>query len=474
MVSKFNPFQIKVIIAFILLALLMIGGGGYYLNAMSVLNGGLNINKIEDIDKIYGYSVYSDFYFRITKYDNEGNKYAEYSRLIPIKTKVGLDFQSNNIKTTINSSPNNENYMDLSSSKNDVGKVFEIIKDFAPTYGDIVSAQDTDYFTKSFEKISATYTRLYDQELDISPELIKNYYEKKDQIAIPNLNVRYLALENRYDFKMLQTEDWAPNIAEWTFADNNRVYLQYVTELKDIDLDDYDQSITQEMGTENAVIIRTISINPGEIKKLFIKIKMSDYRIETMFHDDHGYLYGLFFQAKNKKALTSYMSDYLKIAFGIYFKNVNEFNTHFIKQHEAAEIAYDNCIKILKDIEGFDKAFDEGRVMYEHFNIRDDTEEIIKSLTSSKFDKRMEKIKEIYGAYPSKAAIEMINKELNEKVLIKDAVENIKVPTENSWYDSMKSMVGFNKDKEVVYIIESCKTLECLQKLKDNKWVIKQ
>ncbi|MCK5666785.1 MAG: hypothetical protein KAI17_25015, partial [Thiotrichaceae bacterium] len=125
MFSRFNPFQIKIVIVLILPVVLIIGGGYYYLNAMKTLSGGLNINKTEDIDKAYGYSVYSDFYFRVTKYGSEGEKKGEYSRLIPVKTKIGIDFKGDNPKATTNSSVVDESILELSGNDGDVGNVLD-------------------------------------------------------------------------------------------------------------------------------------------------------------------------------------------------------------------------------------------------------------------------------------------------------------------------------------------------------------
>lgn len=472
MFSKFNHFQIRILIAFSIIVALLIGSGYYYLNAMKTVSGGLNINKTEDVDKIYGYSVYSDFYFRVTKYDDKGEKKGDFSRLIPIKTKIGVDFKGVKPEATKNSSIGEGSVLEISSYGN-VGNVFDKIKKVAPIYGDIVSTQDAAYFTKSFENISSTYEMLYGKKLNISPDLIDNYYVSKEQTAIPNLNIRYFELTEDYTFNIIKDNVWQPNIAEWTFEDGTRIYLQYLTKIKEKTLESY---IEEDRDKESVVTISTITINKDIVEPIYIKVKEGDHKIQTIFRDNHGYLYNLILLADNKTSLETYTNGYFKIALGIYFTSGNGFNTNFIEEQEKADKAYVTSENILKNIKEFDETFEDRSKLYSHFNLHDSAADFLEKLDKYKYDKRMELIKEEYDFYPSESANNAIRKEQDLKTLVKEVFDNIKVPdedTDGGLFSTFKAIAGYNSD-EKIHVIKKCASFECLIKIKNNSWELEK
>ena len=99
---RLNKLQLKLLFSGIIAIIIIIGGTLYYLKAMTTINADININKMAEKDKLYSYTVYSDFYFHVEAYDDDGKINSNFSQIISTETDIGYDFSkkksSSNIK----------------------------------------------------------------------------------------------------------------------------------------------------------------------------------------------------------------------------------------------------------------------------------------------------------------------------------------------------------------------------------------
>ena len=109
---KLTSFQIKLIVAIVLLIITIIGLFLFLTKSMTTINSNINITKIEAKDKIYTYDIYSDFYFNVVKYDEKGVKTAQFSQLVPTRTSIGFDFSKEKPELVLK---NYDNYIDRKS-----------------------------------------------------------------------------------------------------------------------------------------------------------------------------------------------------------------------------------------------------------------------------------------------------------------------------------------------------------------------
>jgi cytochrome c553 len=378
----------KLIITFITLGLMMLGGGYYYFYGMKTVEGNLNINKIKMVNKLYSYDVYSDFYFSIKKQNEDGNSTTVYSELQPLKTEIGYEISKDRAKLTLNS---NDNGQKMILSENDSSKYkleIELMRQFEKVFGQIVAIQDNDYIDKSFNHTKKALDKLYGDDNNISLETVGDFYTEIKNLPIANMRVKYLKLDKipknqRGEVKIApnQKGKWQPNILEWNFGESDKIYLRYFTtgDLKSF--------------LDQKTIVDLIKINENKIQNMFLLIDKNKNTVETYFEDSTGHSYVLTFKASNQGSLKKYMTDYLKIAYGIYFVDMVGFDNWFAKeQSEKTKVSnlYISFISkhIYSEFDQGDLGFfcgGEDEIILEFFDISGDKE---KKLYKYKHDEK--------------------------------------------------------------------------------------
>lgn len=327
-------FKIKLIMFFVLAILALLGLGYYYLNSMKTTQGNLNINKISMVNKLYTYDIYSDFYFRVAQYDDKGNKVAEYSELQPIKTSIGYDLEKKSSQPILNSILTKKLCLSETNATA-LKKYTNMMREFEKVFGKIVATQDEDYFKSSFKSTKEILKNLYNLELETAYS-VDEYYTKIDNLPISNMRMKYFKLDKvlknqKEEIQIAPNKKgaWQKNILEWNFGESDTIYLKYLMKWKNHDLKDF-----IDKTSKNKTVVNLIKINSNKIQNMYFIKYDTKNRIDTFFMDENGYVYVLIFKARNIASFEKYISDYLKIAYGISFKDTKNFENWFAEEQD--------------------------------------------------------------------------------------------------------------------------------------------
>lgn len=404
-----SKLMIKIYIATAVIAFLVIGGGYYYFNSMTTINGNLNINKIENIDKVYNQSVYSDFYFRVISYKKEksfiGKDTASlegyYSSLIPLKVSIGYDFADVKNPTLILEGKS----VLKGAISNEVGDVSrnseynDMLKGFKDIFGKMVATQDQYYFDKSHVDTQEILKTLYGKDIDLAKGDINSYYQSIDT-PINDLKVKYFTLANfELDDNYLKRKEWQPNILRWSKGDSE-IYLQYLKRGEYSSL----QNIV-ELGKYNAdtIVVKTVKINGDKLTNFHIVFKGNT--VETKLISKDGHIYLLKMRCKSFESLKHGLNDFMKIAYGIHFDGKGTGKWFADSQDKAIEY-FDKINKLEEEIDELKEDLGEKPELFKY-----------SSIWANKFDD----FKKHYGQYPNESIYQKLLKVKQE--LIKEDKE---------------------------------------------------
>ena len=398
------------------IVVILLGVGYYVLYGQETIQGNVNINKVEGIDKIYSYSVHSDFYYRIDKYDAEGNDtVASYSKLIPLKTSIGYDFTDDvkHPKTTLTTVKIRSMPCLVDDNARAIERYIKTFDEFAKTFGTIVATQDQAYFDKGTKKVESILKKLYGDTIKLPTQDIAKYYTSIENPVL-NMKIKYYNLEeiskNLKSFEYIKDKkQWQPNIAEWNFNEKDRIYLQYLTQTNNADLYDYLEKGDKK---QDAFIIKTVKINDGKLEKIYLKIKAKENKIECLFKDSNGYIYVLIMRTEDQEAIHKYLPDFMKIAYGINFVDTKNFDNWFAKEQKNKEDYYSQILKQVSALETIKNNLE--KLGANPIQVKD-LELILnqfRQIIEGKFDDNHKKFKSYYGDYPNKK----IYKEFEERI----------------------------------------------------------
>lgn len=434
--KKLSKSQIKIIFSFIILTIMILIGLYFYFNSMTLQKGNLNIVKTEKKDKIYTYDVYSDFYFNVESYNEKGEKKEFFSKLIPTKTSIGFDLSKNPIEMILQNEDLNLDIV-LTDSKNtdNLTKQIDYLNRFSKEYSKIMALQDISYLQKSKEFADKITKDLYNENIDTKHLSFEKYFENKINTSIKNIELKPFKLENIN--KNLRNTDycqkqWCENIANWTFGEDDKIILEYITKVEQAN---YEKTLNDF--SKDSLVVKTIKVNNNIVSKYFFVIPNNVKEIRSYFIDENGYVYLLRYSFKNIQSLNKYINDYLKIAFGIRFIDVNNFENEFAEIEDELR-NYKNFLDVkLKE--------DEKNQLLKYFDIN----------TSLEF-KDIYEIKEKIGLESEKNNINLVFEAIDELKLKKYGVN-----------------ILITQKQRVEKIKEVCKDLDCLKDLKQNNWEIK-
>ncbi len=441
---KLTSFQIKLIVAIVLLIITIIGLFLFLTKSMTTINSNINITKIEAKDKIYTYDIYSDFYFNVVKYDEKGVKTAQFSQLVPTRTSIGFDFSKEKPELVLK---NYDNYIELqltSKNDNDVSKEIDIVKNFSKEYGFISAIQDEHYFRKNILKTKEIVENLYNVKTDFTFSIDK-FYEDEIPSIISNLYIKTPVLaeisKNLKTFQVCENKEWCPELLKWHFGEDDSISLEYVLKAEKIDLDDYLKELNK-----NVTITKITKINSNQVSKFFMVTPSDQNELRSYFMDNNGHIYLLRYKYKNPKSLEKYQNDYIKIAFGINFVDVKNFENKYAQIQNNLN-KYKEEIKEINELDKELIQFD----VYEHFNLKENV--LSENL----------KLEEVYTLSINENFLTLLQNEYDNKLLIKEGMKelNFLVPS-------------FIKSKYASKLKELCSDLECVKSLKANNWKVEK
>lgn len=468
--------KLALFLVLIVLVPLLIGGFYYYLTAMKVVQGNLNVNKITSESRIYSHSVFSDFYFRATKYDDKGERIAMYGEVIPVETRIGFDFKESKLRLQHRSTDsmvlNDMNSHDIRSIK--------VLRDFARTFGEIVATQDGYYFDKALDGILDMNKSLYGEDLKLELPEVVSFYEPLVNLPIANLKLQPYKLDaitsNLKTVSIAPLDDWQPNLVEFHFGENDSIYLQYAGRFQGDAVDQLRDSLKK-----SAILVDSVKFHNNSLSRLSFSIKSldtgaSENQIDAYMMDLNGYLYLLRFRAFNEQSFDRYLPDFLKIAYSIYFEDIQGFNNWFVSKQAEAEENYATYIKNLKAIKDLEKELlDVG--LLQHFGLQTHEQPIYEykivnqpwwhigsrnSQNLVRFDEAFNNFYEIYGRYPSQNELEQ---ELADRKLLVEAMSK-KFSDPSAERNSRR----FWQSSSSLGIQDICDNLECVRSLKKADW----
>lgn len=458
---RFTSFQIKLILGIVLAIILIIGAFLFFMNSMSTINRDINITKIESKDKVYTYDVYSDFYFNIVKYNEKGENIAQFSEFIPLKTSIGYDLSKEDPELILKTYDNSNSLQLIANKGTEISKEIDSIKSFSKEYSLISAIQDEYYFKENSKRVKEILENLYDVKTKLSIESVDNFYEDVIPTDIRNLYIKIPKLNeikaNLKSSENCKNEDWCSSIASWEFGESDIVSFEYVTRVKNIDLDDF-------LGEQdnNVTITKFTKINNKKVSKFFMLIPADKNEIRSFFMDSNGYVYLLRYKYKNPKSLEKYKNDYIKIAFGINFIDATNFENKYAKIQDDFYVFKDE----LKKVNELDSELIKTG-LYEHFGLK------VNSTNSDNL-----KLEDIYDIYKNNVNyIESIRNEYTDKFLIKEALQ------EKKFLDTLSYVIlpihslvyeYFDNKKAISKLKESCNSIECIKELKSNDWKVKK
>lgn len=413
-----NKMMVRFYIGLILLLLMVAGGGYFYLSKMQTYQGGLNINKVEDLDTFYARSVYGDYYFRVIDYDQDNSIIKNfinekiyhlfddtifvngyYSELMPVKIAMGYDFSvSPMARFTLKNFDlpvKEEMVSEVGNVSDDNNAYIDQVKNFKEVFAKILATQDQDYFTQSRKDAENMIKDLYgDMNLSTNLETIdKSFFYELVKTPINNLNINYLKLKY---FKLVQTiskKEWSPFIAKWVYGDS-KIILQYRRKETSVLLRNLNELVKSN---NDEIVINTISINENMTVPVYLKIDKPNNTVSSYHMSKDGYLYVLTMKADSKQTLITTLHDFMKIALGIYFDE-KPTNKWFI--NELAEVK--KYYGLIRD---------------------DDLADDLEKLNDKTWGVQLLEFKNRFGEYPSKSLYEKLIDE-KEKKSMKNKMKN--------------------------------------------------
>lgn len=467
-----NKKQI-IILLIIVFSMLVISGYGYwYFNVKNYANlGMLNVNKSKIVNKITTNTVFSDLYYRITKYE-DSKRVSEYSEIIPVKSQLGYDFtdiDSENISTLPSSKIisstiiRNKIQHYLGENSTDIEKYIQQMKIFSEVYSEIVATQDQDYFDFSKKSIEKILEQLYSEKNGLKPINIKDFYKVDDLDAIPNMRLNYFKKNTNYSLINRATKEvWKPSIIEFGFNEKDKVKIKYVDDLTIDDTNEYVNSILKTSSwykynkkkTFTGVVIKTVKIIQNKPEIVTILIEKNSHAISAYQTDANGHLYLIRLYTQTNDTMLKSLPKFLQLVFGIEFSESNTTNKYVLKSREVDNSLIELC-KLTEDYEDIIERYDELKKydLTTAYNLKIRLKSVLCMNSSIKKDAFLEQYKNIFHDYPNQSNLEQIKIE----------IENIKIV-----YDALDRKKGFfnlNIDGAADKLKKECSSIECIKQI---------
>lgn len=474
----FTYFKLKIYIFLGVLVSIpvLVFGIYHYMTASKAMQGNLNINKIELVEKFYSYNVYSDFYFRASRFDSDGKVVARYSEVIPVKTSIGFNPQESDVILRSNIS---DPMILIENNPRDLN-VIDPLKRFATVFSEIVATQDQFYFDRAHAQFMKNYFSLYGESADFVKPNVSEFYDGLIELPVRNLKLEPFSLDlinsNLKEIKIAPTDKWSPNLIEYHFGESDRIYLQYVGRYQGKVLD----VIERDMG-KNSIVVNTVKFHKNELSSLNFVIESrttgsTDNNITAYLIDNNGYLYMLRYNAFNERSFNFYLPDFLKLAFSLYFDNLQGFDNWFANEQEQFIRNHATYVSNMKRVQILEGQLKDSSLI-EHFNLSRHSHQILEYVPAQqtrrffvfpsqpdqnlvRFDHAFNHFYQIYNRYPGKN--EFAQEILDRELLVEAMSKRFRDPKVDSGI--------FGIGRATLGIKDVCDSLVCVRNLRDNDW----
>jgi len=450
----------------------------YYFSAMSVNQGALNINKISEQNRVYTYSVFSDFYFRATRYDQNGNRIAVFAEVAPTEVAIGYDFR--NDKPLLRDMGSGNRMIMLEENSKEIGLV-NTLRAFSSVYAELVATQDQHYFDKAFERIETINQDVFGGQLNLptTPKTTDSY-EELMHLPVANLKAQPFKLNNispnlRVPPIVAPVDEWHPNLIEYRFGESDRIFLQYLTRFTKTNIEEF-----FDEARENSTLVRAIGYHNNQPINLTFRISEdTSNQIDAYFMDVNGYVYLLRYIAQHQASFDRYLPDFLKIAFSVNFVDVQGFENWFATEQLEREKHYANYVQRFLAIQQFDNRLTNirGKNLLAHFGLSPIGYDLVeyRPRVSSKnwwftskreqqslvrFEEAFSDFRQQFGFYPN-------GSELRQEHELKSFLSLVR---SQQIIDNREDTRFFRAQRK--YIEEVCSTIECVRNLEANGWEI--
>lgn len=466
MIKNLTKSGKQLFIFFFVIILLIIISAYFLLFRMNTINGNLNINKIEDIDKVYSRNAYGDIYFRIETIKKDEHFFSEdsysfnssYSALYPVEMSIGYDLENQNKPSFIMSE--NEvlqgNWRSEIGNNNNISEYIQKLKQFKSTFIKMLITQDDEYLIGAKNDAQQIIKDLYSSQVQLPIKNVNSFYTQVNT-PINNMIINHYRLSKFSLDDFMPSKEWKPNIAKWSWGDTT-IKLQFLKDKSPLLKDILDKSNFDN----NDLVINTIKVNNNKIKKFYFIIDKKDYTIKSFFLSNDGFLYLLKLDATSKITLLNSIDDFLRIAFGIYFneeitdrwyiekdksyqtklKEINQraqdFNSYYEVINENKEKLIQRIDKINSDISKLNEVNSKEEFLdmteLENQNNKLNSMNLMlnkfmkinkEQVFNDKMDENFENFKKYYGVYPDEQILNDLIKKIEQNKLLLDKVDNL-------------------------------------------------
>jgi len=496
--TKFGLIITSLIVSIIIIIVIL------WMSATGMITkmGNINVTKIQESDKLYSYTLFGDYYFRIQSFNDKGDKVFQLSELVPIRAYLGYKNNGTCLVPFIYANHEGKPMVlsEHGESSNETNELIESLKKFSKTYIKIVATQDEKLFIAAKNRAQEINKNLFNKNNKLVPFKSDTYYEKDIKLPIDNIILKPPKLNNLKkkikSEKVCPKNKWSPNIVKWTFNESDTIYLQYLEQFHSNNLDDYIKSkIDQKMFKDN-IVVKTIKPYNGDVQKIFFEISLKNNKIKSFYIDENGYVYILIFHANSRVSLMKNLQSYLKISYGLSFIEVKNFTNSFAtKQNKLINIGK-NISNLWIDILYIISKYEDtvlgpnlsktvNNRLGKYINLSKVTNlnkntikhlafvgkytdfEVIKQLNKQNLDKykneigfgfnEMIKYKNILGDYPNEEMLQKFKKLNNYVIRLDNAVSEA------------KEQMGPFKSHKYKNILERCNNLECIENINKEK-----
>lgn len=283
------------------------------------------------------YNIVNNFYYRASKIKDK-DEIATIALIIPVITTLKVDNlqQGITLDTTVQKG---DVVTDYHSDQIDQS-LLNLIQNFAKNFNEIIVTQNPIYLENALQDYAKDETSL---EIEKKALLQKLYSTTLEDFAVPNLRLMPYQLkyssQNSNNFSYFTKNDgiWAPNLFEYTFNEKDQIYFQYLQQANNINI--FEDILNY---ISSGTVVRLYKYNSSKTDQFLLIYESidngdSENKATILFSDDNGYLYNLTYRPASTLAYKKGFEDFLNIAYGIIFKNMQEFSNDYANNYQHIE-----------------------------------------------------------------------------------------------------------------------------------------
>lgn len=340
---KIEFLNIKLILIMGAVLLSILWGAWFYFTSMAVTSGPVNITRLENADKIYSYSIYSDYYYRAISFDNKGDVVAEYSELIPTRINLGYDFDKKSPEPIVRAEESGKPMVVYQPSTGawdaNTKEVIKRLQEFSRWYGQILTLQNKYYLDEARSAVEAMRRDLFGDAEGLPEVNLTAFFEKPIDLAVDNIQIDVVKLDNIArnikDRDVCPLNSWCPELLRLKFNQDDEIYFQYQGQYKN-NINEYIADQVSEKRFKDAILVKTVRPLRDHVESVFFTVHPQENKIRSYFMDENGFTYVLVLKTQSMNSLFNNLSEYLKIAYGISFKKIPGFENKFAKRQQDA------------------------------------------------------------------------------------------------------------------------------------------